>query len=185
MAYEYPLTFVESNGKNFNQFIIPVVINGSTCFGLIDTGASISTISYQVALELGFSPDELTPDGEATFVGGFPYYYTSVESSVKVLPPNEQVLDDIWAINYNSSLSITNYYEEMTPAMSISEVPLRILTKPMSSFAREANWDHPELQSRTKSMPPMAILGVEGFLDSIMLETAGSDVFRLSPLTED
>lgn len=185
MVYEYPLTFVESDGQNFKQFIVPITINGTTCFGLIDTGASITTISFEVAQKLGLSPEERDPDGDATFVGGFPYYYTSVESQVNILPPNEKVLDDMWAIILSSKLSIADYYEELTPAVTVCDVPIRILTKPMAQFAEEANWDHPTLQSRTKSLPPLAILGVRGFIDNLVLVTTGPDAFQISSLNGD
>lgn len=184
MAHEYSLTFVESDGRNFKQFIVPVVINESACFGLIDTGASITTLSYELAQAVGLSPNEYEPDGEATFVGGFPYYYASVECDVHVLPPNQTVLNDMWAIILNSNLSIPDYYEELTPAFTVSDVPIRFLTKPMEQFAQEANWEHPKLQSRTKSLPPLAILGVKGFIDNISLVTTGPDVFEISLLDE-
>lgn len=180
MTHEYQLTFVESDGKNFKQFIVPIQINGSNSFGLLDTGASVSTISYEVALDLGLNPGE--PDGEATFVGGFPYYYSSKEIDIHVLKPVDNLLDDMWAILTLPTLNIEDYYDDISPAVSVQDVPIRILTKPMSEFAKEANWNHPDLNSRTKAMPPIAILGVLGFIDGIKLETCGPDVFYLEEL---
>lgn len=182
MAYEYQLTFVESDGKNFKQFIVPIRIGDSTSFGLIDTGASVTTLSYEVAFEMGLNPGVREPDGEATFVGGFPYYYSTMEIDIQVLKPEENLLDDMWAILSEPILKIEDYYDDLTPALTVNDVPTRILTKPMSEFAKEADWSHPDLQSRTKAMPPVAILGVYGFIDKIMVKTNGPEVFFLDDL---
>lgn len=182
-ASGYPPIIVDDEGQDKIRYVVPLIVNNHKWWGLVDTGAPVTVLFYSTAQRIGIDPSQLSPDGEDTFVGGFPFPYAEEEYDVRILPPNVHAVDDFFPIILEDHVSLDDYYQEDTlPELTVTSVPFRIILEPIAELARQADWDHPELHRPVGKPLPVILLGVYRFLDQIEFSVHGGrscSIFQL------
>lgn len=185
-AYTYPSIVVagDRDRPDARRFAVPLICNSRDSWGVLDTGAPRSVATYAAAKRVGVDPETLSQDGEDTFIGGFPFPYAEQTVTLRFLPPDQQLIDDFWVTMLEGESILDFYRGTPTPAITLRDVPLRVVCEPLDRIARRAGFDHPDLSHRAGKPQPFLILGMDGLLDRLSLRTEGAESFTLAPLTE-
>lgn len=182
---EYPAVPAGDRGNNEYQYLVPTAIEDGYNWVLLDTGANQTTLMFAAAKHLGIDPGQLDREGIGRFVGGFPYPYARTHLDIHILPPNEALANDFFLIYAEPNISISDYYTSgPIPYFTLHDVPCRIITKPLSRIASEADFDHPHLYSRNQPSP-FVLGGIEDFLDRMYFVLSEPSIFSIGPLDND
>lgn len=169
--HTYPAKRTEKPGGDFTvrHFILPIKIRGTTLWAWLDTGANISILPKEIAInEIGLNIGSDT-DGMYSLAGLVRVPYHSIDLSVNI--PK-------YINNTIPELDLSPYESSSETAVRLQDVNFQVPNLTWSEIA-----DHlqatPPVQIVDSDMP-WVILGLYGVLDQLNLSFVGQNSVSIS-----
>lgn len=153
------------------QFLVPIRIRGTCCWGHVDTGALVSSIPYKISKIIGIDPEEKREEGIYNFVGGIPIPFGIEKLDLEILPPNENLSNEWWKTLPSGESKIEDYYKEISPACVLENRTFRIDKKRISEISNKLYINDDSLEVGERDPHGFIFLGAVNILEKLKIET--------------